>query len=67
MGLGVFVYDATVTGGAGPEIGHDGGLAGFNTQAWHLPERRATVVAISDSDAVDSNDAFAAAVRALER
>jgi D-alanyl-D-alanine carboxypeptidase len=66
-GLGLFRYAPEVSAGAGPEIGHDGGLAGFNTQAWHLPDRAATVVAIADSDLEDANFAFAAAVEASDR
>lgn len=62
-GLGIFMFSPAVSVGLG--IGHEGGLSGFNTMAFHFPAKKLTVVTISDSDSVDSTDAFLAAIDVL--
>jgi hypothetical protein len=48
-GLGVFIFQKEVTGGAGIAIGHNGAHDGVHTEAWNYPESGTTIVAIIDS------------------
>lgn len=64
-GLGVMLYSARVTGGAGPGIGHGGDIMGYHTQAFYFPEKKTTVVSIVDSDLDSPNDVSSAALDVL--
>jgi D-alanyl-D-alanine carboxypeptidase len=64
-GLGIFILAPEITVGAGEAIGHDGGLTGFNTMAFHFPAKTMTIVTIADSDAVDSRAVLAATLEVL--
>lgn len=64
-GLGILVFGAASTAGAGVGIGHDGAIPGYHTQAFHFPEKKTTLVAIVDSDAEDPNAVSLAALKVL--
>jgi len=64
-GLGVFLIDPSVTGGAGPGIGHSGDIPGYHTQAFYFPNEKTTIVSICDSDADDTNNLTAVALEVL--
>jgi D-alanyl-D-alanine carboxypeptidase len=64
-GLGIIVFGAAITAGAGPGIGHDGAIPGYHTQSFYFPEKKTTLVAIVDSDADDPNDVSLAALKVL--
>lgn len=66
-GLGVMLFNRSITAGAGPGIGHGGDIPGFHTQAFYFPEKQTTVVAIVDSDAEDPNDVSIEALQVLFR
>jgi D-alanyl-D-alanine carboxypeptidase len=64
-GLGIIVFGAAITAGAGIGIGHDGDIPGYHTQAFHFPDKKTTLVAIVDSDAESANDVSLAALQVL--
>jgi D-alanyl-D-alanine carboxypeptidase len=64
-GLGIIVFGAAITAGAGIGIGHDGDIPGYHTQAFHFPDKKTTLVAIVDSDAESANDVSLAALKVL--
>jgi D-alanyl-D-alanine carboxypeptidase len=64
-GLGIIVFGAAITAGAGIGIGHDGDIPGYHTQAFHFPDTKTTLVAIVDSDAESANDVSLAALKVL--
>ena len=53
-GLGV----GTWLGDGGPTIGHDGGMPGFQSGMWHLSKQRATLVILTNTDAVLLDPAY---------
>jgi D-alanyl-D-alanine carboxypeptidase len=55
-GLGVMVLDASLTGHAGQGLGHDGILAGFDTQAYYFPDKQTAVVWMVNDDLEDPGD-----------
>ena len=59
------VFSASVTAGAGPGIGHGGDIMGYHTQAFYFPQKKATIVAIVDSDAEDPNEISLSALQVL--
>lgn len=64
-GLGVFILQSSLTGGAGPGIGHMGDTYGYHTQAFYFRQLDAAVVSIVTSDAASPNDGTIAALRVL--
>lgn len=64
-GLGVFEIAPSLTGGAGPAIGHMGDIFGYHNQSFYFPERKFSVVAIVTSDAASPNEVSVAALRVL--
>jgi D-alanyl-D-alanine carboxypeptidase len=64
-GLGVMLLDATVTAGAGPGLGHNGGIFGSHTQAFYFPDKATAICAVVNQDGVDPNDVTLAALLAL--
>jgi len=64
-GLGIIVFGAAITAGAGVGIGHDGSIPGYHTQSFHFPDKKTTLVAIVDSDAEDPNAVSLAALKVL--
>ncbi len=63
-GLGVFLFSAKATGKT-PAIGHGGDIYGSHSQAFYFPASDMTLVTISDTDGVSSNDLSIAALDAL--
>ena len=64
-GLGIILFDASITAGGGPAIGHDGAIPGYGTQAFYFTEKKTTLVSIVDSDADDPNNVSLAALTVL--
>jgi D-alanyl-D-alanine carboxypeptidase len=64
-GLGVFLADASITGGAGPGIGHGGDVMGFHTFGMYFPETHTTLFGAVDSDKGNGNDVAVKALDAL--
>lgn len=64
-GLGIMVFGAAITAGAGTGIGHGGDIPGYHTQAFYFPDTKTTLVAIVDSDADNPNDVSLAALKVL--
>lgn len=64
-GLGVMLLDASVTAGAGPALGHNGGIFGSHTQAFYFPDKATALCAVVNQDGVDPNDVTLAALLAL--
>ena len=64
-GLGIMVFGAQITDGAGEGIGHGGDIPGYHTQAFYFPAKKTTIVAIVDSDAENPNDVSLAALKVL--
>jgi D-alanyl-D-alanine carboxypeptidase len=50
-GLGVMLLPPENTGGAGPALGHGGGIPGYETLGFYFPEKALTLVAIVNKDA----------------
>lgn len=64
-GLGLMMFGAALSGGAGPGFGHGGDIVGYHTQAFHFPETKTTIVSIVNQDGADPNDLTAAALKTL--
>jgi D-alanyl-D-alanine carboxypeptidase len=64
-GLGVILFDASITGGGGPAMGHDGAIAGFQSQAFWFPQKQTAVVSIVNDDTGDPNAVSVAALQKL--
>lgn len=64
-GLGLLMLDPSVTNGAGTAYGHDGGINGYHTHAFHFRESKTTIVAIVNQDGADVNEVTLAALLAL--
>lgn len=64
-GLGIMIFDARATGGAGIGYGHGGDIPGYHTQTFYFPETKTTLVSIVDSDAESPNDVSVAALDVL--
>jgi D-alanyl-D-alanine carboxypeptidase len=64
-GLGIMVFDPSITAGAGIGIGHDGSIPGYQTQSFHFPDKKTTLVSIVDSDGDSPNDVSLAALNVL--
>lgn len=64
-GLGIMVFNGSITAGAGQGIGHGGDIMGYHTQAFYFPQKKTTIVAIVDSDAEDPNEVSLSAIKTL--
>lgn len=64
-GLGVQLLDESVTGGAGPGIGHGGDIPGFHTQSFYFPETELGITSIVNKDGADPNEITAAVLTSL--
>lgn len=64
-GLGAFVLPSAATGGAGPAIGHDGGIDGFYTQMFYLPEKKLAFAVVVNKDGASPNDVSLAVLPVL--
>lgn len=62
-GLGVTLFDASVVGT--PLVGHDGGIFGYRTSMYHLPEMDMSVAVIHNSEEGSTLDALGALVAVL--
>ena len=63
VGLGIFLYDASITGGGGLAIDHGGYYPPYQTDAAYFPEKHASIVSILDTDyPTESMDMLMAAV-----
>jgi D-alanyl-D-alanine carboxypeptidase len=64
-GLGVVLIPASASRGAGPSLGHTGGINGYVTAAFYFPEPDMSLVAIVNQDNADPNPLMAGALRVL--
>lgn len=64
-GLGVMLIPAANTGGAGPGLGHGGGIPGYATLGFHFPEKNLTLVGIVNQDNADPNELLVQALQVL--
>lgn len=64
-GLGVFIADASITGGLGPAIGHGGDIMGYHSWGMYFPDKHATIAGTVDSDKGNGNDILVAGITAL--
>jgi D-alanyl-D-alanine carboxypeptidase len=64
-GLGVEILDRSITGNAGPAMGHSGETFGVVTQALFFPEKQAAICAVVNQEGVDPGPVMGAALRAL--
>lgn len=64
-GLGVLLLDASITAGAGPAMGHNGAIDGFETEAFYFAEKKTAIVAVTNKSGVSANDITLAALVAL--
>jgi D-alanyl-D-alanine carboxypeptidase len=63
-GLGAIVLSKQVTAGAGPGVGHDGSIPGYQTQAFAFPETKFAVVSIVGKSGGDPNELSLVAIKA---
>ncbi|MFO0741499.1 MAG: serine hydrolase domain-containing protein [Labilithrix sp.] len=64
-GLGVFMSDASITGGLGPAIGHGGDIMGYHSWGLYFPEKKVTFFGCVASDRGNGNDVMVAALTAM--
>ncbi len=64
-GLGVVILPASVTFGAGPALGHDGAINGYNSQMFYFPDEKLALAAVVNQSGKSANDILAAALDAL--
>jgi D-alanyl-D-alanine carboxypeptidase len=64
-GLGVFLADSSITGGAGNGIGHGGDVMGYHSTAWYFPDSKTAMAGAVDSDKGSGNDVAVAGLTAL--
>jgi hypothetical protein len=64
-GLGTMIAPASITGGAGPGVGHGGDIFGYHALTLYFPDRQAAIAAVVNSDADDVNEVFVAGLLTL--
>ncbi len=64
-GLGVLLFPATITAGAGPALGHNGSINGYDTQAFWFGEKKTAICAVVNDSKKSANDVSLAALGAL--
>lgn len=64
-GLGVFIADASITGGLGSGIGHGGDIMGYHSWGMYFPDKQSTIAGTVDSDKGNGNDILVAGITAL--
>ena len=64
-GLGVILLPASVTGGAGPALGHDGSINGYSSQLFYFPDEKRAIGVVVNQSGKSANDVLAAALAAI--